>query len=88
MREIFEIKKTLRQKLTSLKDEYSSILAKIDEIYVLIGQTHLEIGQLNSQHLEFFGTEPQILYKQFKSRMTDIAELIRRFSTICQSYLI
>lgn len=85
LREIFEVKKTLRAKLTSLKDEYTSMLQKIDEMYQLIAQTHVEIDELSSQHLEFFGNEPQILYKQLKSRMADIAELIRRFSSICQS---
>ena len=85
LREIFEIKKTLRVKLTSLKDEYARMLQKIEEINSAIGETHLEIIELNSQYLEFFGTEPHILYKQLKSRMTSITELIRRFNTICQS---
>lgn len=79
------MKRTLDGKFVSFKDEYAGMLQKIDELYALIGQTHLEIGKLSGQHLEFFGNEPQILFKQFKSRMTTIAELIRRFNTICQS---
>lgn len=51
-------------------------------------QSYQEIEQLNSQNIEFFASEFQILFKQFKSLLGTNLELIRRFNSTNNQLLV